>query len=221
MLSLSSVSGSATDRRDGMLEMAEQMSAAVLAGGMSLRMGTPKALLRLGKGTILEDKVAFLKKVFKEVVVVGAEKGQFSGLGVEAVRDFIPGLGPLAGLQAALLASSSGRLFLTACDMPFVSLGLLRYVIHLPDHEKIILPVSSSGLETLFSVYPRACLKTIPKLIVRGDARMVSLRHHHPVRCINRNEVRRFDLEELSFFNMNTQKDYIRAKKLWLERQAR
>lgn len=221
MLSLSSVSGSVTDRQDTMLEMAEQMSAAVLAGGMSRRMGTPKALLRLGKGTILEDKVAFLKKFFKEVFVVATEKGQFSGLGVEVVKDFIPGLGPLGGLQAALLASSNNRLFLTACDMPFVSLGLLRYVIHLPDHEKIILPVSSSGVETLFSVYPRACLKTIPKLIVRGDARMISLQYLHPVRYINRNEVRRFDPEERSFFNMNTQEDYIRAKKIWLERQAR
>lgn len=83
------------------------MSAAVLAGGMSRWMGTPKALLRRGERTILEDKVALLKKFFKEVVVVEEDEGLFSGLGVEVLKDFIPGLGPLAGLHAALLPSST------------------------------------------------------------------------------------------------------------------
>jgi len=91
------------------------MAASILAGGRSTRMGRDKSRLRVGRRTML----AHAKQAAKAL-----------GLQVRVIRrDIVPRCGPLGGVLTALRTSrAEGELFL-ACDMPFVSVALLRKLL--------------------------------------------------------------------------------------------
>src|SRR5881628_684146 len=82
----------------------------VLAGGLSRRMGRPKAALVLGDETMLARQVRLLKSVSRSVAVVGRLAGfeglEARGLGsapggdVRLLPDEFPGRGPLGGIYS-------------------------------------------------------------------------------------------------------------------------
>lgn len=102
---------------------------AVLAGGNSRRMGQDKALLALGGHSLLVRAVAVLGSVVDEVVVVAPQGRGYARLGVEIVPDVRPGLGPVGGIHAALVRGGGRPVFILACDMPYVSGELVRWII--------------------------------------------------------------------------------------------
>ncbi|WP_137680251.1 molybdenum cofactor guanylyltransferase [Aurantiacibacter suaedae] len=75
---------------------------AVLAGGMSTRFGSDKALAVLDGRSLLERAVEALAQLCDKVVIVGRTEGPET-LGVECVPDTPrPGMGPLGGVAGAL-----------------------------------------------------------------------------------------------------------------------
>lgn len=57
-------------------------------------------------------------------ILVGAAPA-YAGLGLPLIADEPPGIGPLGGLRALLLAAESAPVIALACDLPFVSRELL------------------------------------------------------------------------------------------------
>ncbi|MFC4100505.1 molybdenum cofactor guanylyltransferase [Paenibacillus xanthanilyticus] len=113
-------------------------SGLILAGGLSSRMGTDKAALLIGDKPLL---VRLAEGMAREgcgpiAISVADEKREalYRGLlqdspvarRVQYVRDVYPGNGPLAGLHAGLSSLPSGYVFVMACDMPVLSVPLLR-----------------------------------------------------------------------------------------------
>lgn len=89
----------------------------ILAGGRSSRFGSDKARAPL-HGTPLLAAVA---QTFSErghaITVVAREADEYADLGLRTIADRAPGLGPLAGLQAALEDRvQHGWLALVSCD---------------------------------------------------------------------------------------------------------
>lgn len=89
-------------------------------------MGRDKSLLRF-KGRTLAALTAdkLLKAGYSPVFVVGPRKAFSLPKGVVVIPDLRPGLGPLAGLEAALNFAGKPCL-LTACDLPRLSIAVLR-----------------------------------------------------------------------------------------------
>jgi molybdopterin-guanine dinucleotide biosynthesis protein A len=97
-------------------------SAALLAGGEGRRMrGLDKLAMELGGERVAGRIVRTLRLRFDDILVVTSRPEAFAGLGVRTLCDTIPGCGPLGGLHAALAASRSEWLYMTACDMPWQS----------------------------------------------------------------------------------------------------
>ena len=96
------------------------MTAVILAGGKSRRMGRDKLLLPLSGERLLDRAVRRYREVFPRVLVSVSGPERYPELGEARVCDRYPGAGPLAGLHAGLLASGDD-VFLTGADMPFSS----------------------------------------------------------------------------------------------------
>ncbi len=94
----------------------------VLAGGDSRRMGRPKAWIEVGDTVLLRYVVERLAPAFSEVVVAFGEPEQMEQLvPYRVVFDRKRDAGPLAGLEAGLIAARHDVLFAVACDMPYVT----------------------------------------------------------------------------------------------------
>lgn len=95
---------------------------AVLAGGLSSRMGTDKAGLEYGDAPFIDHILATMSLAVAEVVVCG---GSYNGP-VPVVPDPVEQAGPLAGLLAALDYADGKPVVVVATDMPLVSVELIR-----------------------------------------------------------------------------------------------
>lgn len=89
----------------------------VLAGGASRRFGSDKARAIRGGRTLVEINAAVLSERFDRVRVVSAPARDYSDLGLWTVFDEMPGLGPLAGIHAALRAADTEFVAIAACDL--------------------------------------------------------------------------------------------------------
>lgn len=106
------------------------IAGAIIAGGRGSRMGNPhKAAIRLRDGTTSAQRLAAALggAGCAPVVVVANDATPYAGMRV--IPDLRPGLGPLAGIEAAMLALAPAAVCLVAGDMPcLVSADIQRLV---------------------------------------------------------------------------------------------
>lgn len=145
--------------------MKREVSAIVLAGGYSSRMGQNKAELDF-------NGVSFLQHQVNKLWAVGIEDIVVSGCpsvpdGCRFVPDVYPHRGPLSGIHAGLLAIRNTCALVLAVDTPLVPEALLEELIRA--HEAGITVVSCKGeTEPLIGVYDRRMAQECEELL-RGE----------------------------------------------------
>lgn len=193
----------------------EPFSAIVLAGGRGRRMGRDKVWLDAGGRPLIARVVERLAPLSSEVIVVRASlDGPFPPLPVRLVEDRYPGQGPLAGVHAGLSAAATPWAFVVACDMPFLDVGLIRYLALLrPGHDAVV-PYPAGRPEPLHAFYHRRCLLAVEELLGRGDRALAMLHLRVRSRPVSRAELTRFDPSLDSFTNVNTPEEWERARRV-------
>ena len=132
-------------------------------------MGQNKALLRLGRQTLIEHVLAVLSPLVSQTGIISSTAEEYAHLSVECYRDRWPGLGPLGGIGTALENSHNDYSLILACDMPLVSRELLELLIDKSPNYQVTVPKEADGhLQPLCALYHRSCLKTIERLIEQG-----------------------------------------------------
>lgn len=183
---------------------------AILAGGESRRFGSPKALAEVGGRRIVERVRDAVAQAVRDVVVIANEPGLFADLHLPIRGDRVPGRGPLGGIDAALRwAMEMGRpgALCIACDMPFVSPGLLREIVTaaMRGGADAIVPESTSrrGFEPLCAWYSVDCLPVVARSLASDERSLHALLDCVRVGCIPLADVRRHGDTEVIFMNVN------------------
>ncbi len=191
------------------------MSAAVLAGGLSRRMGTPKAMLRVPEHgpTMLERVVRVVRRCTNQVMLVGTRESVYPPEVTDVHHVFDAGAGPVGGLIAALRASDHPNVLVTGCDLPFLSEEVVRLVIERSvESGRGVCPsipdaTGSESLQPLLALYHRDDVEEITELFKAGEHSLVRI-----VEALNMAQLRvekliAIDAWQWSFFNVNTTAD--------------
>ncbi|MEA3345751.1 MAG: molybdenum cofactor guanylyltransferase [Chloroflexota bacterium] len=192
----------------------KRITAIILAGGRSRRLGLDKSLLRLDDETLLEATVKKVATLSDEVIVAGGPF-PYPLPGARLVADIYHGCGPLGGIHAGLAAASNFHSLVVACDMPFLNIRLLRYIVKRASGYDVVIPRLGTYLEPLHAIYSRDCLKSIERQIEAGNFRVSDLLSEVRVCYVEGDEIERFDPQHLSFFNINTPEDLERAEEIY------
>jgi molybdopterin-guanine dinucleotide biosynthesis protein A len=186
-------------------ERIDSLYGAVLTGGASRRMERDKATLEIADQPLAQRAVTVLQEVFADVVVVSSGLSAHTTFGVPVIEDRYPNCGPLGGLHAALQEASAAAprrdVFLLACDMPFVSPALVRFLATLGSsiHSETAwacVPRMNEGLEPLCAVYSAGCLEPAAAALDERSFKMHEF--------LDRLETRRVEITpELPFFDCN------------------
>ncbi len=187
------------------------ISAAILAGGQSRRMGFNKALADFRGRPLIEHVIARLKALTPDVIVASKTPELYAFEGVRSVADAFPRHSSLIGIYSALRAAQGEHCLVVACDMPFLNLDLLRYLAALAPYHDVVMPVLKRGPEPLHAVYSKGCLGPIESLIAAGENKILKFLPYVRVRYVEEGIVRFFDPELLSFINVNTPTELERA----------
>ena len=192
---------------------AAPLTALLLTGGRSSRMGMNKALLSLSPGgpPVVSLAVERLRQVADEVLLVGSDPEPYAFLRLPQVPDAYPGAGSLGGIYSGLRAARNPFALAVACDMPFLSVPLLRYMASEPREYDVLIPVLEEP-EPMHAIYGRACLPWMQERLEAGRYKIIGWFDRARVRRLERETVRRYDPDERSFFNMNTPEEWERAK---------
>ena len=190
----------------------------VLAGGRGSRLGKEKHTEEVARESLIERTIGNLSLLSTEILIVISNrqsKSNFSSYAeAKTVVDLYPGKGPLVGIYTGLVHSSNFHNLVVACDMPFLNLDLLRYMIDLSPGFDVIMPRIGDYKEPLHAVYTKNCLPSMESLIKGGSLKISDLLDSVSVRYVEKDEIDRFDPEHLSFFNINTKADLEKARLL-------
>ena len=183
-------------------------SAIVLAGGMSRRMGTDKALLPIDGRPMIQSLIRSLIPVSRDIIVSlndgerQEELKQALPAGVRVVYDERPGQGPLMGIYAGLKASETEVNLVVACDIPEIDPGFLTEMRSYTGDHDVVASVDGEGrTNALLAMYRRSVLPLMKRQLDEGQRKVILF---YP-RC----RVKYVPLRDGAWYrNINTMDDY-------------
>ena len=186
------------------------------AGGQSTRMGTDKATVPFLNTTLLGYILAQVEELSDDILLVSNDHAAHSRFNLPMVADVIPNWGALGGVYTAVHSAARPWCLLLACDMPFVSLGLIDMMAGLrPGVDAVIPRISEDGFAEPFrAFYNKRCLAPIEAAVEAGRRRVDSFFDQVNIRFVEREEVQGVDPALRSFFNVNTPEDLRAAERL-------
>ena len=192
--------------------MIEGVSAVILAGGESRRMGNNKALLPYRNGRFIDAVYRQMAAIFPEVILVTNTPELYQALPCRKVADLYPGMGALAGIHAGLHHSVNSYVFVVACDMPCLNSRLIRHLAARAEGHAVVVAESGSGVEPLHALYSKDSLDSIEQMLAAGEKRVTALFPKVRLLQLPVAEIARLDPEFTSFRNINTLEEYTRLR---------
>lgn len=187
------------------------LTAFILAGGKSTRMGTDKAFVTLAGRTLLTHALEVARSVTSDVRIVG-ESAKFAPF-APVVEDIFAGCGPLGGIHAALCCSGADLNLMLALDLPFVSPALLQ---HLTDRARnsaalVTVPRSDTGWQPLCAVYRRDFAEKAESALRTGHYKIDAL-FDERTQGITEEELQAAGFSARVFRNLNTPEELSAAR---------
>ncbi|MCH7996461.1 MAG: molybdenum cofactor guanylyltransferase [Chloroflexi bacterium] len=197
------------------------VSGVALAGGRSKRLGRNKAVEKIGDQSLIERVVGKLSQVTSETVVVVAEESKAADLNlppwVRTAADLYPGTGSLGGIFTGLSAAKGNYGVVVACDMPFLNVDLIRFMLDIVSDYDAVVPRLQGRPEPLHAVYSKTCVGPIERCLQADQLKIAIFFEQINVAYLEEDDIEAFDPSHLSFFNVNTQEDLDKALALEAE----
>ncbi len=151
-----------------------EISAIILAGGKSRRMGKDKALMEVNGNTMLERAIALCETITSEIII-SSNQSSHSGFGYPVVPDEYQKCGPMGGIAACLKASKTVWNLVLSVDSAFVEPEFVLYLISEADDFDAVVPYSEKGKEPLIALYNKTALPHIEDNLKAGKFKMNDL----------------------------------------------
>ncbi|MFC1918046.1 molybdenum cofactor guanylyltransferase [Chloroflexota bacterium] len=198
-----------------------EINSIILAGGKGSRFGQDKILEAVGHRSLLEQVISCVSPLSKGIIIVIAEERFVPEViipqTIKVVSDIFPGKGPLGGIYTGLTASDTIYNIVVASDMPFLNPALLRHMVQVAPGYDLAIPRVDGFVEPLHAVFAKSCLPPIEKMLERRIFSVNQLLKEVKARYIDAEEIDHYDPEHLSFFNINTRADLVKARELAID----
>jgi molybdenum cofactor guanylyltransferase len=153
-----------------------KISAVLLAGGESRRMGRDKARIVFRGKPLWQIQLDLLRKLEPAEILISARTDpSWRPNDLQFVADGSPSRGPLSGLAASLGQMRGTHLLALAIDMPFMSERHLRGWSGQIEPGRGVLPMIGDRAEPLAAVYPREANVDLTAALAGDDFSLQSL----------------------------------------------
>ena len=180
-------------------------------------MGTDKAFLKLAGLPLISHVLKALVTITDRIIIVTNAPAAYASFDALLVQDVFDKRGPLTGIYSGLLAATDAYSIVVACDMPFLSPGLISYMAGLAEGYDVVVPQIAGRVEPLHAIYSKGLLPLIEKRLQQDARQIQGLFSEARVRYVTAPEIDRYDPERRSFKNLNTPEEYKEATCLDLE----
>jgi len=186
------------------------VTAFVLAGGRSSRMGQDKAILKLNDTYLIDYPIRVLRQLTNDVRIIGSPN-KYAFLGLPVIADWGESKGPLTGIYTALKTSPTFANLVLACDMPLMRVEFFQLLLkRAPQADAALMRFDDGFLEPLCSIYSTTCLQTIEQNLQQQEYKITELLKRVRVSYISEAEIVRLGLSREIFTNVNTHEELAR-----------
>lgn len=200
------------------------ITAIILTGGKSSRMGQDKAALKLNGVTLIERSINLITPLFTKIILSVSDKNSCTDLSYEKAVDKYKGFGPLIGIYSALLKSKSNKNFIISCDMPYLNKEFISFLTEYKSDKSIIIPIEDGEIHPLCGTYSIEILPSLELWIKNnlpadqsftGKTKSLSLRsflEYQSVEYVDISTIYKSYNKKI-LFNINTKEDYEEVKR--------
>ena len=195
----------------------EKILFAILAGGQSIRFGGGyKTFTKISGKTILNQIINKINNFSNDIIINANNLDEFKNLNYPIVKDKFQGfLGPLAGIHASILWIINNHtekewLFTVPSDTPFLPINLLdEFLSTYSSGTEILIARSNNRHHPVIAMWHVSLLKSLEKELKLKNSKIMLWVKKHKYKFVD------FEAnQEKSFFNINTQNDLNKAKKI-------
>jgi molybdopterin-guanine dinucleotide biosynthesis protein A len=184
---------------------------AVLAGGVGSRMAGSKVCADLHGQPLIAYPLAAIEEAGLEAIVCAKPGDELPPLEAPVLREPEQPRHPLCGVVAALRAGEGRPAVVIACDLPFVTAGLIRLLAEAP--EPLVTPVLDGRTQPLLARYEPSLLPDLEAALEREEPLARTVEELGP-RLIGEEELARFGDPRRLLFNVNDSDDLRQAEVL-------
>ncbi len=187
-----------------------EIGCAILAGGRSVRMGRDKATAEFRGAPLIRQVFDTVRQVFDDIMIVSSVHEAIEGVEAPVVSDLLPVQSPMVGIATALIHSVRDRVFVVACDMPFLCVEAIRCLVDEAGGEDITIPMAEGYYQPLHAIYGRSCLAPLLRLIGLNRLKVSGVLPYMVVKAIRDRACYYTPGGALIFSNINTAEELAR-----------
>lgn len=189
------------------------IGALILMGGKNSRMnGNVKGLLKIKNSTFLEKIQETLNDFSSIYLSINdkfskEQKQNFENMGFKIIEDIYKEIGPLGGIYSSLLNCKEEYLFITACDMPFITKNSIEVLCNKVDKntDGVVFYDKNNKLYPLGAIYSKNVLPIIEEMIEKKYYKLSYLIENSNFVKIN---IEKTDIPLKVLSNINTLQEY-------------
>ena len=189
------------------------IGALILMGGKNSRMnGNVKGLLKIKNSTFLEKIQETLNDFSSIYLSINdkfskEQKQNFENMGFKIIEDIYKEIGPLGGIYSSLLNCKEEYLFITACDMPFITKNSIEVLCNKVDKnvDGVVFYDKNNKLYPLGAIYSKNVLPIIEEMIEKKYYKLSYLVEKSNFVKIN---IEKTDIPLKVLSNINTLQEY-------------
>ena len=180
-----------------------ELSAVIIAGGKSSRMGRDKSLMPFGEfTTMVEFQHNKLSKIFDRVYL--SSKSNKFPFKTEIIYDKYSDYNPLNAIISSL-EYTDRDIFLLSVDMPLIDKNIINKLINYYKNDNkydIYITKSPNGLEPTVAIYTKKILQKAKTMYKNSDYKLLNLIKSSNTKIVNFNTTDKF-------ININYIEDYM------------
>ena len=179
------------------------LSAVLLAGGESRRMGVDKATFLFRGKPLWQVQLETLRKLRPAEIFLSAKTDpSWRPDDVQFIADIPPSRGPLSGVAASLTKIHTAHLLALAIDIPFMTENYLRSMCDAIEPGRGVVPKTNHGVEPLAAIYPREAAIEFREALMGTDFSLQTLTRRQ-VESGKLREIRVAEQDQTLFLNVN------------------
>ncbi|MEA1961949.1 MAG: molybdenum cofactor guanylyltransferase [Bacillota bacterium] len=180
-----------------------KVSGVILAGGKSSRMKSNKAFVHILGKPLINALIEKFEPYFDETIIISNEPHLFEGLAASVYTDIFPYRGPVSGIHSGLVHAQYDTIFVLGCDMPFINMDLVQYMVKKLGDNNAVVPEVDSVLQPLCAVYHRTALPVFTNCLRVDHLKLIRIFEELKAVVIPEPELERFGSVRDQFFNIN------------------
>ncbi len=182
----------------------KNISAYIVAGGESSRMGSDKGMLFLNETVFIAHIVKALRDASIQNITIVSSNADYDFLNCNRIEDIYPNKGPVGGIFTALSHSKTEQNIILSVDIPLISADIITWLIANIDKEKLITQVKvGDKVSPLIAVYNKVTVSIFEEHLKREELKLRMVVEAIPNQTIEVPEKWQSLLQ-----NINTKEDY-------------